>query len=301
VTEQFVFISCGQFTDVERRLGTQIAAMVRNITGLEPFFAEEVHDLNGLHTNILDALRNCVALIVVLHPRGKVTRPDNSIHVRASVWIEQEIAIAAYIQRAEHRSLPIIAFRHSSIGREGLRDLLNLNPIEFRDEAEVLAALPKYLHEWRSLEPSGIRLQLESVKGEVHAEHVTRRLRVTLINDSSNRITQYTCDVSIPSDVLSHWGSHYPSEVSSNEPGRRRFRFKETDKGSALPRSVEPRDKSQLAIFDYCTKCASIHAEFPASVGTEIIDATVWIDGREYAAKKTIQELAADAESRGAY
>ena len=135
--------------------------MVRAI-GLEPFFAEGVQDLNGLDTNILNALRDCVAFITVLHPRGAITRLDNSIQIRASIWIEQEIAVATYIQRVEKRDLPIIAFKHESVGREGIRDLLNLNPIEFTKECEVLAALPGLLEPWKSLATSDIRLQLDS-------------------------------------------------------------------------------------------------------------------------------------------
>src|SRR5215469_8796839 len=130
-----IFISCGQFTDAERRLGRQIAQMVRAQTDLEPFFADEVQDLNGLDANIINALRNCVAFITVLHPRGEIKRPDGSTLVRGSVWIEQEIAIATYIQRVEDRQLTIIAFKHKSVGREGIRDLLHLNPIEFANES----------------------------------------------------------------------------------------------------------------------------------------------------------------------
>ncbi len=301
MTKQFIFISCGQFTEAERLLGRRIAAMVRDSTNLEPFFADEVHDLNGLDANILDALRNCAAFIVVLHPRGTITRPDNSVLIRASVWIEQEIAIATYIKRFENRDMPIVAFKHTTVGREGIRELLSLNPIPFTDEADILTALPKFLREWNSLPPLGVSIQLESVKGDVHAEHVTRNLRVTLINDTSRRITQYTCDVKLPASILSHWSSSYPNEIPSNESGRRRFRFTETDKGSANSRVVEPRDKALLGIFPYCTKCAAILAELPASVAGEIIDATACIDGREYQTRKTIQQLAEEAESRRAY
>ena len=63
-----IFISCGQFTDAEKRLGKQIAELVKSSTNLEPFFAEQVQDLNGLDANILRALHECVAFIVVLHP-----------------------------------------------------------------------------------------------------------------------------------------------------------------------------------------------------------------------------------------
>jgi hypothetical protein len=106
-----IFISCGQFTPAEKRLGLQIAEMVRDLTDCVPFFAEEVQDLNGLDTNILGALRECVGFITVMHPRGEIRRPDGSIHVRASVWIEQEIALATYIQRFEDRPIPIVAFK----------------------------------------------------------------------------------------------------------------------------------------------------------------------------------------------
>lgn len=157
-----IFISCGQFTDAERRLGKQIAEMVRKLTDCEPFFAEEVQDLKGLDTSILGALHNCVAFITVMHPRGEIRRPDGSVLVRASVWIEQEIAVATDIQRFENRPLPIIAFKHRLVGREGIRDLLHLNPIEFTDETEVLEELAKRLLAWNSLKPSGIELELFS-------------------------------------------------------------------------------------------------------------------------------------------
>jgi hypothetical protein len=152
-----IFISCGQYTPAEKELGKQISQMVRDLTDCVPFFAEEVSDLNGLDANILNALQDCVGFITVLHPRGEIKRTKDSI-VRASVWIEQEIAIATYIHRAEKRPLPIIAFKHKSVGREGIRDLLHLNPFEFSDEAEILAELPKRLATWKSLKPSGVEL-----------------------------------------------------------------------------------------------------------------------------------------------
>lgn len=151
MNKPFIFISCGQYTEEEKRLGQQVAQMVKTLTGFDAFFAENVQDLNGLDANILSALHECAALIVVLHPRGTIERPNDSPVVRASVWIEQEIAIATYIKRVEKRSLPIIVFKHVKVGREGLRDLLQLNPIEFTHESEVLARLPERLKDWRDL------------------------------------------------------------------------------------------------------------------------------------------------------
>ena len=42
MTKPPIFISCGQYTEEEKELGKAIVRMVKAVTGLEPFFAEEV-------------------------------------------------------------------------------------------------------------------------------------------------------------------------------------------------------------------------------------------------------------------
>src|SRR5713226_357744 len=197
-----IFISCGQSTMAEKTLGKQIVEMVRAHTSLEPFFAEGVQDLNGLDSNILEALHGCVAFITVLHPRGEIRRPDGSVLVRASVWIEQEIAVATYIQRHEKRTLPIIAFKHRLVGREGIRDLLHLNPIEFTDEAEVLAKLPKRLESWKALKPSDIELRFTSKAHRQQDGHAIRMLETTLVNGTNHRIESYELEIRLPSSIM---------------------------------------------------------------------------------------------------
>lgn len=296
-----IFISCGQFTEAERRLGREIASLVTELTGHDSFFADQVQDLGGLDTNILDALRDCVALIVVMHPRGTITH-EGSSRVRASVWIEQELAIATYIQRVDKRPLPIIAFIHRDVGREGIRDLLILNPIPFGGDADVLGELRKRLPHWRSLQPFGIHIELKSDKRSPQDEHPVRQLSVALVNDAPRRITAYTCDIWIPSIVLKHEDKLYYGESHHiARPHHRHFRLTENDVGSSKPRVIEPRDKSVLAIFDYCTRCAATFAEFPSSIAEEAIEVTASIDGREYTQSKTIKELAIEAENRGDY
>ncbi len=292
VMRKTIFISCGQYTDSEKRLGKQIAEMVRTQTDLEPFFAEEVQDLNGLDTNILHALRNCVAFITVMHPRGEIRRPDGSILFRASVWIEQEIAIATYIQRAENRSLPIIAFKHKSVGREGIRDLLHLNPIEFTDEAEVLAELPKRLGSWKSLKPSGIELRLTSRALRQQDGHAISMLETSLVNETNDRIESYELEIRLPSSILKHWNSTYPNEVQRNTPGLRCFRFDQKGFGA-----VRPHDQLRLATFEYCTACAvAEHGGVAALVSEVKLVARVWVNKQEYRVEKTIKQLAMDRE-----
>jgi hypothetical protein len=68
----------------------------------------------------------------------------------------------------------------AAFGREGLRDLLHLNPIEFSDASEVLVALATMLKKWTGLSPSGIRLELQAVRAQALDGHPIRTLRLML-------------------------------------------------------------------------------------------------------------------------
>jgi len=252
VAKAFIFISCGQFTEAEKSLGRSIVAVVRRITGLEAFFAEDVHDLNGLDSNILESLRDATGFITVLHPRGTIQRPDRSVHVRASVWIEQEIAIATYIQRVEKKRLPVIAFIHSSVGREGLRDLLHLNPITFTSESDVVARLPELLQPWRDLAPAGITVKLESGDTVLKDGHATRQLRVILTNDTNERLTKFNGVVRLPMGILKHWSARYPFERKTNDP---KFRVFGVDEEGRAP--IWPHSSEVVLTMDYCPKCGA--------------------------------------------
>jgi hypothetical protein len=264
---------------------------VKEITGSEAFFAEEVSDLNGLDSNILSALRDAAGFITVLHPRGEITRPDGSAHVRASVWIEQEIAVATYIQRVEKKSLPVIAFVHKSVGREGIRQLLHLNPIPFTRESEVLSALHERLQAWKSLKSGGISVQLKSEYRPPEQGHRIHQLGVNLVNDSDNRIASFNCQVRVPAGILKHWSQHYPSEVRSDDPNYRCFSFDEGGRGQ-----IPPRETMRIFSISYCTQCAIENTKdspliAAALVEGYVVEAKVWVDGRAYDDKRTLRAL----------
>lgn len=143
-----IFVSCGQFTEDEKNLGKRICEIVR-LSRHEPYFAETQSNLRGLHENILTKLFECSGLITVMHPRGEVHVSPTAHHVRGSVWIEQEIAIAAFLTHCLKRNIQVAAFIHESVRREGIRDLLHLNPISFRDDDEITERLPAILNTWR--------------------------------------------------------------------------------------------------------------------------------------------------------
>ena len=112
MSKPHIFVSCGQRTEEEKRLGEAICKAIRDHGVFDCFFAEAQHSLNGLHENILDALAKSDGFITVIHRRGNVSYGlvKHEPLDRASVWIEQEIAIAAYIQRTTKNDLLTAAY-----------------------------------------------------------------------------------------------------------------------------------------------------------------------------------------------
>lgn len=94
--ERMIFISCGQQSQSEKRLGTSAFDLINSKPGYRAYFAEYVQCLDGLTKNILDSLRTCSGFISFLHERGQVIQNDKIMGFRSSVWINQEIAILAY-------------------------------------------------------------------------------------------------------------------------------------------------------------------------------------------------------------
>lgn len=154
-----IFVSCGQVTESEKTLGKQVCDLVRQLTPHEPYFAENQNSLEALTKSILGSLDDAVGLIAIMHPRGIVTFPDNHQEIRGSVWIEQEIAIAAYITQILKRPLKVAPYVHRNVRREGMRDQLLLNAVPFRDDSDVLIHLHDVLLTWKDI-PASLRPSL---------------------------------------------------------------------------------------------------------------------------------------------
>jgi hypothetical protein len=73
-----------------------------------------------------------------MHYRGLVSEPDSTSYQRGSVWIEQEIAIAAYRIHTLGQTLPVQLYIQRDIKREGLRDKVLLNPTTFDKNEQVI-------------------------------------------------------------------------------------------------------------------------------------------------------------------
>src|SRR6476620_5143551 len=144
--KRLIFVSCGQRTESECRLGKRLCQEINANDGLEAYFAENVQNLSSLSHHILDALGRCSGAVILLHPRGEVRAPDGkSLGVRSSVWINQEVAILAYRQQFEGSEIPILAFKDPSVTLEGAMTAFIVNPSEFRDEDEVIELLRAWL------------------------------------------------------------------------------------------------------------------------------------------------------------
>jgi hypothetical protein len=142
-----VFISCGQFTDDERDLGKQACELVRELTPFEGYFAQNQTTLKALSENILTRLYESVGLIVIMHHRGKIEGHEIN---RASVWVEQEVAIATLMEQVLRRPLHAALFVQHGITLEGLRRYIQFNANEFTTSAEVIAKLREILPIWKT-------------------------------------------------------------------------------------------------------------------------------------------------------
>jgi hypothetical protein len=203
-----------------------------------------------------------------------------------------------YIQRVEKRTLPVIAFIHRAVGREGIRDLLQLNPILFKDETEIISALPQRLVAWKELTTASIRLQLQ-FPGSVEEQHRTRKLIVSVANGSNQRIASFNCQVRLPTVLLKHGDlkGFLPDETKTDDPKYSCYRFDELYKPAIAPHATE-----ELMVFPCRFTCAvAATGEIPpiaaAIIQEEVIHAKLWVDGREYEIEKTIHDLIAEAES----
>ena len=132
-----VFISCGQFTEAEIVLGKTLTRLVNDLTPYDGYFAQNQSGLDGLTSHIFGALNASIGFVAVMHHRGTVRTLTNQ-QIRASVWVEQEIAIAAFLVQAQSKALSCVVYIQEGIALEGVRQQLLLGPVFFKDDGEVI-------------------------------------------------------------------------------------------------------------------------------------------------------------------
>jgi hypothetical protein len=198
-----VFISCGQSTDAERELGNAVEGFFRDQTDYEPYFAEQQNTLEGLVANILAALERSSALVAIMHHRGTVSTPGGDL-VRGSVWVEQEIAIASFLENVVGRQTEVVLYQQPGIALEGIRQQLRLKPIEFTNPDEVLADLAIRVKSWTLTRVANYsliaihRYKITDIAGSTHRY----KLNVDLFNNGSSKVEDWSVQLEFPTVYL---------------------------------------------------------------------------------------------------
>jgi hypothetical protein len=241
-----IFVSCGQFTATERALGKQVCDLIRTFH-YDPYFAENQSNLRGLHENILKKLNEAAGLVVIMHPRGEVQYSSAVKHQRGSVWIEQEVAIAAFMTHCLGRHIEIAAFIHEDIKREGIRDLLHLNPVPFRTDDQVLAQLPTKLSAW-ALAASGCQLKVSYERVRTSSERHDYRLDFFVENTGTTRLEQYQLDLLFPNVFLEQSSVHALEVTERRTKSHRLFRATEEHYPN---KPIFPGDTKRIFALNY--------------------------------------------------
>jgi len=216
-----IFISCGQFTPDEICLGTEIERFIKEETPFEPYFAEQQNTLEGLVANILSALGRAVGFIGIMHHRGNIVAPDGKRITRGSVWIEQEIAIAAFMQHVLARKMEIVLYLQKGISREGIRSQLRLKPVEFDSNTDVLRDLRARVPAWnlvpRPNAPLIARWNWKLQPGYTGERH-EYLFHVELYNSSDEMIDQWKVEIWFPAAFIENADSsgEFVHKISSD-------------------------------------------------------------------------------------
>jgi len=204
--KKIIFIACGQRELREKDLGNKVFEVVRFHKNLEPFLAEDTHSFDGLTSKIFGNLEHCSGFIAILHQREDGA--ENPKFRNSSLWINQEIAIAAFLSFREKRDIPVRVFVETkgdvNVKVEGILKYIMANAIPFSSDEEVLEILKKWLDETKfSLREEDRDCVLASKRlikllpgytGEKH----TYRLDLEIANVGKKTARDVLCEVYFP-------------------------------------------------------------------------------------------------------
>lgn len=232
-----VFISCGQFTREEIELGNAVERLIREKTPFQPYFAEQQNTLDGLVTNILSALGNCAAFIGIMHHRGSIPTPSGGMIIRGSVWIEQELAIASFIQHVLRRHVEVALYVRSGIEREGLRQQLRLKPIDFETADDVLTDLMQRVSRWQLAPVAGRSLiaEWERRNVQITGSRHDYKLLVNLFNNGTVKPDDWRIELWFPSEFLEGKDHSQPYVYFSDDDSRHSSMTNRLYSGDKLP------------------------------------------------------------------
>ncbi len=142
MSDNLIFVSCGQQTPEEKDLGTAVKNLIDSTPGFKAYFAEHEQSLDSDVLNIFKNLWECSGFIALLHKRNRMAETEECY---PSVWVNQEIAIIAYRQHFEAREIPILVYKDDEVRVEGSMASLIVNPLTLKSKPDVLERTGKWL------------------------------------------------------------------------------------------------------------------------------------------------------------
>lgn len=149
-----VFISCGQYSDEEKKYGLKLANYFRT-RGFDPYFAEEIQTPEMLTNSIFESLKKSEYFISI-----NFSRNESNV---GSLFVQQEFAIAVFL------GIEMISFQKGDIKFDGMGKYLLLKSIEFNSYEDLLSHVEILTKNWN---PDSIH-QLELNVGNFAANFVT--------------------------------------------------------------------------------------------------------------------------------
>jgi hypothetical protein len=210
VMKPIIFVSCGQVTPAELQLGKDLVRLIEDDGRYSAYFAENQSSFEGVTQNILARLEDAAGFVAVIHPRGDVhvsigADQVQPVFTRASVWIEQEVAILAMLSQIQKKQVAVQIYSKRGVVREGLRSYVMTNPHEFDDEAQILLHFRGVLAGWtlsRAVHCVALRPIIRREPHDRNPEMST--LRVALHNDGDEQALDARVRMRMPMRYIRH-------------------------------------------------------------------------------------------------
>lgn len=131
-----VFISCGQASDDERKVASDLNSWFSD-EGYNPYLAIETQSILDLNAGIIDQLKTSDFYLFINFKREKLS-DDNGGLYRGSLFTNQELAIS-YALRFEK----MLMLNQKGVKHEGMHKFMVSNIPEFADPEEVVDEVKK--------------------------------------------------------------------------------------------------------------------------------------------------------------
>ena len=165
-----IFISCGQRTEHERKIVEVLKAKLDSL-GYQTYVAIEDQSIEDLADNIFHNLSTSEYCLFIDFKREKVMGSDGEPFFRGSLFSNQELALAKFL------NLEVLPFREEEIEDEGIIPFIQLNPTIFDDRDKLTdMVVDKVKTQWRPGWKNELMLR-RSKTSYVEAVHIPLRKR----------------------------------------------------------------------------------------------------------------------------